>query len=226
MDSHLLQKMVGQTLALAEEESEEELPCDPAVPRVLFDVEVGKGTFCLKGRACSGEQDGAEREFFATSRVELAEVIVDQLFHRRFPLAEDALCNISDPGSSWWMTQQEARLDIFWGGHYSEEEKLNLGPVGDAAVAYAFFKKGESHLRRLLPLEELSLSEKGLSLSVLDPRHAIYQQFCDIFAQGEEPVHPSFGTSSLSLYFEELAVVRRFWIYFQESVLSEYCRDC
>ena len=228
MDSHLLQKMVGQTLELADEwESEEFQEATSApLPGVFYDVELGRGTFCLRGDARFQEESDRKsgKNFFATSRLELAEVIADQLFNRRFPLEEDELCNISDPGGSWWMGREGRKVHIFFGGHYSDE-KVNLGPLGDVAVAHSLFKRGESWLRRLLPIEELFLSPKYLALSALDSEHDIFQQFCDIFLKGEKPDHPSFGTSALSLYLEELAVVRRFWLCLQENVILRSLQD-
>ena len=164
-------------------------------------------------------ESGDGTRFFPVGRLELAEVLAIQLFNRRFPLDEEELRNISDPGESWWMTLEGNRITIFLGGHYSDG-KVNLGPMGDGAVAHALFRRGEVWFRRLFPLEEFSLCSKCLALSALDGKHAIFQQFCNIFLYGEEPDHPSFGTSSLSLYLDELAVVRRFWIHLQERVLE------
>ena len=230
MDSHLLQKMVGHTLELADEvkKSEEcsESPSAP-LPGVFYRVEMGKGTFCLRGEARGEGQSEREKEesFFATSRLELAEVVADQLFNRRFALEEDELCNISDPGGSWWITQDGEKITLFFGGHYSDE-KINLGPLGDVMVAHSLFQRGESWLRRLFPVEEFSLSSKCLVLLPMDSGHRVFQQFLDIFIKGEKPLHPSFGTSALSLYLEELAVVRRFWLHLQDNVISRGPSDC
>ena len=228
MDSHLLQKMVGQTFELADEsESKEPRESDlSASTGVLYDIELGRGTFCLRGEPCSGEKPDRKswKRFFATSRLELAEVIVDQIFNRRFPLDEKELCNISDPGGSWWIWSEDRLIYIFLGGHYSDD-KINLGPLGDVSVAYALFGRGESWIRRLLPIEEFSLTPKCLALTALDSRHTIFQQFCDIFLNGVEPDHASFGTSALSLYLDELAAVRSFWIHLQENVIPGSLRD-
>ena len=217
MDSHLLQKMVKQTFELVDEAGSTEEPAHPF--GVSYALEIGKGSFRLKGEACfyekAKEKDG--EKFFSTSRPELAEVIVDQLFNRRFPLDEKELCNISDPGESWWMLSEGAHIYIYFGGHYFDE-KINLGPMGDVAVAYALLKRGEAWLRRLFPIKDFSLTSKCLALSALDPKHRVFQQFCNIFSNGEEPVHPSFGTSALSLYLDELAAARRFWCHLQDNM--------
>ena len=214
--------MVGQTFELVEGPEDACKSALSGLPGVFYKIESGRGTFRLRGEArIHGENESKdETRFFATSRPELAEVIVDQLFNRRFPLEEEELCNISDPGNSWWAMLEDARIYVFLGGHYSDE-KISLGPIGDAAVAYALFKRGESWLRRLLPIEEFSLTPKCFALSALDREHAIFQQFCNIFLHGREPIHSSFGTSALSLYLDELAIVRRFWIHLQEKVLGK-----
>ena len=227
MDSLLLQKMVGQTFDLVEESKDAQEATCAGLPGVFYRIDMGRGTFRLQGESrIHGDSEGnSGLNFFATSRLELAEVVVDQLFKRRFPLDMEEFCNISDPGESWWMTLEDSQITIFLGGHYSDE-KIHLGPMGDGVVAHSLLKRGEGWLRRLFPIEELDLTPKHLALSTSDGSHAIFQQFCNIFVRGEEPQHPSFGTSSLSLYFDELAVVRRFWLHLQESVLAKVSRDC
>jgi hypothetical protein len=106
-------------------------------PGVVYYIEKGVSTFCIRGlvsddlaweqdlleskdkdflklfRLTENELDQIEKiGFFPTPSLEIAESIVKIMMNRRFPVAEASLCNLSDPGFSWWMDQGEGLLPL------------------------------------------------------------------------------------------------------------------
>ena len=238
--------MVGDTLELSREFSDElrpaaeergvDLPFEASEQEpqssagalqgagIVYRVESGKGTFSLRGNTVEyfAPPINGEEKFFATTTVELAEVVVEQLFHRRFPLNQEALCNISDPGLNWWMEYGDNYLKISFAGH-SPQGKLDLGPIGDPAVAPVLLGRLEPWLRRTLPIEEFFVDSKSLALSTQAPAAPVFRELCGLFIMGEEigkAIKKTLDDGTSALYLEELAAVRRFWLELQD-YLSE-----
>ena len=42
-----------------------------------------------------------------------AQIIVDQMMNRRFPYEDEAICNISDPGATWWLYKEKKKYLCF-----------------------------------------------------------------------------------------------------------------
>lgn len=166
-------------------------------------------------------------KFFIVENQYQAEVIHDQLNNRRFPKDEEMMCNLSDPGFSWWMTMKEEKIQIAFNlSSFMEDGTKKLGPLGDRELA----------LKNFLQFAEL-LNRSGLSLSVQnEPNRVVFEEteklliedIQDLFEIGvigdgmtelfrllakkstEDGV-----LESLWYYFQELASIRRFWIQIQ-----------
>ncbi len=211
----------------------------PNSPGVIFRIDSGKNTFCVRGFSTDNikfQLDALEFEsnklmllkansisdkiyFFETKTYEVAEMIKDQIINRRFPLQEDSVCNISDPGYSWWMDISPGRFEIFFKSHAvnREEKFLKLGPIGDAKIAMIRLNQAHALLRSAFPLSEYSCSEKSFAVSCSKPDHSSFIAFQNIFSRGENNSLPeNFPENTIGktlyCYFLEIATLRKFWI--------------
>ncbi len=177
------------------------------------------------------EENNSELEsklrFFIVENQYQAEVIHDQLNNRRFPVDEEMMCNLSDPGFSWWMTKKEGTLQVAFNLSSSMDSGAKkLGPLGDRALAVKSF----------LEFGEL-LSRSGLDLTVQnEPNRVVFEEkeellmsdIQDIFEMGimgqglsdlfrllAKKSNDEGTMESLWYYFQELASIRRFWIQVQ-----------
>ena len=170
--------------------------------------------------------------FFVVEDHSQAEIIHDQLCNRRFPMNEEMMCNLSDPGFSWWMTRRGDNLQVAFNLSSSlDSGAVKLGPLGDRELAVKSF----------LEFGELLMSS-GLILSIQnEPNRVIFeeeeklllQDIQDLFEMGVigDGLSELFrllakksvdnGTmESLWYYFQELACIRRFWIQVQYDLES------
>jgi len=174
----------------------------------------------------SSEELESRLRFFIVENQYQAEVIHDQLNNRRFPVDEEMMCNLSDPGFSWWMTRKEGTLQVAFNLSSSLDSAVKLGPLGDRELA----------VRSFLQFGEL-LSRSGLELSVQnEPNRVVFeeveklllQDIQDLFEMGvigdgitelfrllAKKSHPEGELESTWYYFQELASIRRFWIQVQ-----------
>jgi hypothetical protein len=212
-------------------------------PGVVYKLEKGISTFCLRGMATSDmewEADAIERKdpqilkklridpsdtneaigFFPTYDLAFAETVVDQLINRRFPKQEAIVCNLSDPGFSWWLSCDDSSIEVYFQSHGIERDEnlIQLGPLGDPFIAYQFFKKSFSFFKSQFSIHEFSATEKGLRISCGMNSIDTFQKLVKLFIEGIYPWEESFfqghnnPDKSLLLYFYELSVLRSFWI--------------
>lgn len=211
----------------------------PQGPGLLYRVVMGGSTFSLRGVACENIKEAADDleagspelinalkiedetdvHHFRCDFVEQAEIIHDQLFNRRFPLFEDMLCNLSDPGYSWWMEPNENSLVVYFKAQSVEREKnlIKLGPVGDYALAHRRFGELGRVLKNLFPVRDFSCDERRLVIHPVDSNNEAFKAVRGIFAKGRAPTDlADFGPNefgrTLFFYLSELASLRSFWI--------------
>lgn len=234
---------IEESKELEEVELSEESTQDLAGPGIIYKLERGISTFCLRGLATSDmdyELDALERGdrnllkklrltqedslddlgFFPTYDEAFAETIIDQLINRRFPRQEAIVCNLSDPGFSWWLSCENLSFEVYFQSHGIERDEnlIQLGPLGDPYIAYQFFKKSFSFFKSKFSINEFSATEKGFSVSCSQNSEVHFQQLVQLFIDGNFPWDDSAfnkGTSpdkALLLYFYELSLLRRFWV--------------
>lgn len=222
----------------------------PKSAGVIYKIDSGASTFCVRGFTTTdikqefdhleknlsdkksllkleNEDDLSEIVFFPTQSIELAEAIKEQIINRRFPHQEDAVCNISDPGFSWWMDSGDdkeagtssGRFEIFFRAHSVNraEKYIQLGPIGDGAIAALRMNQARNLLRSSFPISEYSCDEKSFTVASQKPDHLSFASFKNIFLLGENNTQiENFPDNSvgraLYYYFHELAIVRKFWI--------------
>lgn len=164
-------------------------------------------------------------KFFIVDNLFQAEIIHDLINNRRFPIHEELICNISDPGFSWWLTKKEKGFQLaFTMSVASEEGTIKLGPMGDREIA----------LRNFQMLEEL-VTKAGLEMNIQNEINRVQFTDCDEFLLEElkdvfefgvitdsmEEFFRSLGNMTTWLYFQELAAMRRFWIQIQFDLDAE-----
>ena len=217
----------------------------PETPGVIYKIDNSNSTFCVRGYSAQnireafddlndfdsakrivlkiGKTDSSEMvTFFETKTFELAEAVREQIINRRFPHQEDALCNLSDPGFSWWMNidqDSSDRFEIFFRSHgiNRAEKYIQLGPLGDGSVAALRMNQARTLLRSSFPISEFSCDDKSFAVASSKPDHLSFNSFKDIFLEGvnltELENFPDNGIGrTLYYYFHELAIVRKFWI--------------
>jgi hypothetical protein len=219
----------------------------PETSGILFILDQSGPTFCLKGRAVDNIKNEIEDLkanpdnlidffrtdslaqaleifedrllFFETETRALAEVVIDQLFYRRFPIEEDMLCNLSDPGFSWWLKCSTHSMNLYFRSHgiNRAQELIKLGPVGDRKIAAMRFTQLQAVLVDHLKLESFKCSDKGLSLEVKSAGLPYFQEWIDFLRRGVMPDRLLEKLSqqpqkTLYYYTRELATLRQFWL--------------
>jgi hypothetical protein len=163
-------------------------------------------------------------KFFVVENPFQAEIIHDQLHNRRFPVKEEMMCNLSDPGFSWWLTKKEKGFQIsFTMSVCADEQTIKLGPLGDRELAVRTFQVLEG-LVASAGLD-MNIQNETNRVQFTDCEEFILEELKDIFEFGvvTDTLSNIFkilakqtkGDSSLQttwFYLQELAAMRRFWI--------------
>lgn len=179
-------------------------------------------------RLLEGSADAVEKrlKFFMVENPSEAEIIHDQLHNRRFPINEEMMCNLSDPGFSWWLTKKDHGFQISFTMSVASEDSLKLGPLGDKEFA----------MRNFQTLGQL-ISSAGLDINVQNEINRVQFADCEQFILEELKDIFEFGVITQTLkdlfkilakrcpdaslleeswyYLHELAAMRRFWIQVQ-----------
>ena len=219
--------------------SEEDNCLEESGPGLFYFLDRGERTFCVRGVLTEesgqtlkqiengdfnfekfGNFDPSKNklEFYPTKSIALAEVVQNQICNQRFPLNEDIIFNLSDPGFSWWMSIQDDGFQIFMRhpGPDMMENIINLGPLGDPKKAKRIFNEIIFKLVNLFPIEEFYCNEISFNLRVKDKKNFFFQALKNLFYQGsmENEISEYFG-AYLGPYhlnfFSEISAIRGFW---------------
>jgi hypothetical protein len=165
--------------------------------------------------------------FFTIEDFSQAEIIQDQLANRRFPVNEELMCNLSDPGFSWWLLKGKHGFNLSFNLSTSDiDSVVKLGPLGDQQLAMANFQ-----LLEKLTLDsglDLNLQNEMNRVQLIEGEEILIEELKDLFefgVMGETLVklfkliakrtQYQSQLETLWLYFQEIAAVRRFWIQIQ-----------
>ncbi len=175
-----------------------------------------------------GEGDLASKlRFFPLESSTQAEAIHRELHNRRFPINEEIVCNISDPGFSWWLTNRPEGFQLSFTLLVAPDEKtIKLGPLGDRELA----------IKRFQVLQDL-VSSAGIEMNIQNETNRVQFSDSDEFILTELKKLFEYGVVSNTLmdifmvlakkapdssllqatwfYLQEIAAVRRFWIQIQ-----------
>ena len=230
------------------DESEGELPAGPGI---LYHIQQSSSVFVIRTYVSKNIRDDyslimqrpedfpslrlleggmsevtGKLRFFLVDNQDQAEIIHDQLHNRRFPVDEEMMCNLSDPGFSWWLTARQDGFQLSFTLSVGSEHSIKLGPLGDRELA----------LKNFQALEAM-INEAGLSLSMQNETNRVHfsggEQFLweelkDLFELGviSETMVDFFkilakkcqdmsGLEMTWFYLQEVAAMRRFWIQVQ-----------
>ena len=233
----------------------EELPrALPTSPGLLFHLELQGGTFIVRTLAVrdiatsfkaalatpeefpslrllgNGRSREASLQYFECAGLEEAEAIHARIGHRRFPLREEDVCNLSDPGFSWWMEAQSGRFVLHSKMSILKENLVRLGPLADAMIAPHRWSE-LSHMLSCLPLG-LEVTVEGSKLVMESSKETwLVDEFCRVFMEGktskglvdmfrllEKRGTPATQLETCWFFLQEIAAVRRFWLVLQEEL--------
>ena len=234
-----------------EDISEEGLPLAPVGPGIVFRIDKGTHTFCIRGfstpsieqsladiesgevRSCqklkiNSDEDYDHINFFEFDTVELAHKVQQTLFNRRFPLDESLICNLSDPGFSWWLNDSEVGFEIFFQTYQIDSSKQlhKLGPLGDHYNAIELFRNTENILRNFFPINEFSVDDKSLKIIPCDPENSKFKELLNLLYRGDKAFLSTFFPVNDEQrhfldYLKEISGLRLFWLNIEE-ILEDY----
>lgn len=215
---------------------------------ILYRIEKGRATFSVRGipvlniskamDSLVGEDalfwdklrikntdDLCEVQFFETDSFENSEVIKEEMIGRRFPYHEDLICNLTDPGFSWWGDFSKNIFHIYFKSHSVDrtDRLIRIGPIGDRLIIGQRFQSLMVRLEQKLELSEFSATDKQLSVGV-DEEHQLYTDLKNIFLLGEFSFQLGefFKNDKTTFFFlQELAVLRSFWLALERRVEDE-----
>ena len=175
----------------------------------------------------NGTEDLARRlKFFIVEDTSQAEIIHDQIHNRRFPMHEEMMCNISDPGFSWWLTKKQKGFQLSFTMSVASDETVKLGPLGDRELAIRSFQTMESLITSAGI--EMNIQNETNRVQFTDCEEFILEELKDIFEFGvvtdtmtdlfkilSKQVNDASSLQTTWFYLQELAAMRRFWIQIQ-----------
>lgn len=215
----------------------------PETPGLIYFLNRGASTFTIKGfcsenlKHCfskinSGDEnflkskniDGDNLDklcFFETKIIEHADLLKEKLFNRRFPIFEQSVCNVSDPGFSWWVESGPSELKIYfksYGGSKNEQELIKLGPMGDSSFFQAMIERFVYGLKNEMPCSEFSFNQRQMRLTPVDEFNIYFKELRDVIKSGKhfskelsDFLEAKVG-KSLKLFLDEFSVSRLFWL--------------
>jgi len=163
--------------------------------------------------------------YFQTPSLELAEILQDHLVNRRFPYEEDVLCNVSDPGFSWWLDDRGNEFSIYFKSYGINriQSQRRLGPIGDAKISSGRFMAMQDIFRTIFPVRDYSITDREMRLAPLSATNAKYIELKDLliegkFAWGLQDFPSTRQGRTLYYFFREMACSRRFWLSIEENL--------
>lgn len=174
--------------------------------------------------------------FFECDNIEIAKTIKERLGNKRFPIFEEQVFNISDPGDSWWLKKEGKKISIFFKLSHTERmaSLVKLGPLGDAEKNMDIFSKLYGYFQMLFPIEDYSSAFGQFSMSPKDPNDPIFHDVTHLLSHGEMSFefleklrnleilhkHESYADDlkQANYFLIELAQLRRFWKEIQNSL--------
>jgi hypothetical protein len=171
--------------------------------------------------------------FFPLENHLQAEIIHDQISNRRFPINEEMLCNLSDPGFSWWLTKKLNGFQIsFTLSVSSGENTVKLGPMGDQQMALKGFQLMESLMQKAGL--DLNIQNETNRVQFNNGEDFLLEELKDLFEFGvvgeglvnlfkllARRISGHSQLETLWLYLQEIAAMRRFWIQVQYDLIND-----
>lgn len=223
-------------------EPEADVPSAPAKPGLFFHVDFHGGTFVIRSLLSDDlsvdiEKIKAAPEDYPTLRLlnegrvrwhklnyfpceyrEEAEVLHQRLGMRRFPLKEEAVCNISDPGFNFWFEKNPQGFTLHPKIKNLAPHSKRIGPLLDAKISLRRW----SELAQVfgeLPVA-VEFRQEGGSLCFQTEEAWLSEAFEKIFLMGEFSSELSEVFKLLAKRTKELSVLETTWYFLQEAALA------
>lgn len=245
MENFDLKSIVSETISFLHKE------VLTSFPGIIYIIKGSSGTFSLRGFSTESVKDSfsklnqkdseifkklnleednnshnhnEEIFYFETSSIEEAEIIVEDVFNKRYPFNDNLLCSLSDPSANWWINNDSKGFSIYFKS-YSIGNSSNfyqLGPIGDMKIAFKRFSDFQDILDKKANFKSISCTPKEL---IISSEHEISQGLKSIFLRGVYPRESHFFSreligSTMYFYLNELASIRRFWINIEKVTLK------
>lgn len=217
---------------------------------VLYHLQKNESTFVLRMMVCENLREDwgkvinspneypalrlegeveEELRFFECDSIKLAKALKAQMANKRFPLHEERIINVSDPGDNWWLKKSDHGLSVYFKLCRTEsmDTLIKAGPLGDCEGAMSLFNKLYGYFSLLFPLADYSSAHGQLYFSSKDPADAVFSDLQDLFLTGEMGNHLWEKLRSLeeeitdpkileslrraNFFMMEIACMRSFW---------------
>lgn len=173
-------------------------------------------------------EDLNELRFFECDSLTLANSIVQKLCFKRYPIKEEHVLNISDPGDSWWARVDQDSIEIYLGlkNTLSIHKLRKLGPLGEIDETLDSFTKLRGYFKMFFPVHEYS-SSHGV-VKIKSECDLYFESLKNLLCDGEISLEllekmREFETESdnplliqavkeANFYLSELATLRLFWL--------------
>ena len=145
---------------------------------------------------------------------------------------EEMMCNLSDPGFSWWLTKKSQGFQLaFTMSVASDENTIKLGPLGDRELALKNFQQLEALVTSAGI--EMNIQNETNRVQFTDCEEFILEELKDVFEFGvmtqtlkdlfkiiNRKIKNDSTLQTTWYYLQELAAMRRFWIQIQYDLNS------
>lgn len=240
-------------------EQNQNLIVAPECPGVLFHLQVFASTFVIRIVESENlkrdqrkilenpqdypvlrlmQDDGIDHfedklKFFETDSLQAAKAIKKQMANKRFPIVEEHMINVSDPGDNWWIKRQNDSLEIFFKLCRTEsiDSLRKIGPLGDANMTMDFLNRLYGYFTLLFPVRDFSSAHGQFYIGCEAKNNLLFNDFVDIFVSGEigTELWEKMRTLELSAqkaehinslrranyFLVEIAALRSFWLIIQ-----------
>jgi hypothetical protein len=176
-------------------------------------------------------------KFFECDCFELAKMIQESLGNQRFPLFEENVINVSDPGYSWWMSGTENSIRIYFKLSKTAEldSLFKIGPLGDPKLAMKRFALLQDYFAVIFPLSVFASAHGQLHMEVSEGT-PLFWEFQNLLKEGDASFDfwdflqtmeaQMSGTEvckniqKANYYLMQLSVKRKFWKVIQEDIIA------
>ena len=216
----------------------------PESPGIVFFIDESAGSFCVRGQAFDTAPDLNDKEtlikenrrfskaetlhWFSCKNIESAEMLCDQIANRRFPFEEESICNISNPGASWWLEIEDRKIKIFFKPLGRKDYLEKLGPIGDSEISKIRWQRAKSILMQKVFDLEVEVTDQLVSLDFKSASFgdSYFNDIVDILRHGknnfDKTEFSSVEGQTFYLYLEELANTRRFWTKIEDLLADRF----
>lgn len=132
---------------------------------------------------------------------------------KRFPIKEEDVLNVSDPGYSLWMKEDEGIEIFFKLSQISDmNDLIKLGPIAEVEDLLPELDQNRDDLHKFFEIQELALSPSSFKIRAM--KTPAFKDFIKFLKTGEikSEFDELIQNSEMGVIFKRLANARKFWI--------------